>query len=331
MLARLGSMSSPSADDPVRIGVSACLLGSEVRYDGQHKRDGFLADELGPLVEWVPVCPEVEVGMGVPREPVRLVRGPRDRTSMLGERSGADWTSRMEAFAEKRAEALARRELAGYVLKSRSPSCGMERVNLYQAAGTRAPVRTGVGLFAAALMRRLPNLPIEEEGRLHDARLRESFIERVFAYHRLRRLWRARWTPGDLAAFHGAHELTLRAHSIEGYRALGRLVAAGKRQPRARLRARYEAAFMTVLRAPATPGRHASVLTHALAQLRGRLDARDRDELLALIEAHRRGRVPLVVPLVLMRHHVRRLAVGSLQAQVYLDPHPKELLLRNRV
>jgi uncharacterized protein YbgA (DUF1722 family)/uncharacterized protein YbbK (DUF523 family) len=317
--------------DPVRIGVSACLLGSEVRYDGQHKRDGFLADELGPLVEWVPVCPEVEVGMGVPREPVRLVRGPQGRTRMLGDMSGADWTERMDAYAEKRAEALAKRELAGYVLKSKSPSCGMERVNLYATEARTQPAKQGVGLFAAALMRRLPNLPVEEEGRLHDARLRENFIERVFAYHRLRRLWRTRWTLGDLVAFHTAHKMALLAHSTEGYRGLGRLVAEGKRLPRAELRERYESSFMAVLHKVATPGRHANVLTHMLGHLRGKLDDRDRDELFAVIEDHRRGLVPLVVPLVLMRHHVRRLEVGYLLSQIYLDPHPKELMLRNRV
>jgi uncharacterized protein YbgA (DUF1722 family)/uncharacterized protein YbbK (DUF523 family) len=319
------------SDDPVRLGVSACLLGSEVRYDGQHKRDGFLADELGPLVEWVPVCPEVEAGMGVPREPVSLVRGPRGRTLMLGNSSTTDWTDRMEAFAAKRAEALAKRELAGYVLKAKSPSCGMERVNLYPGEARTTPAREGVGLFAAALMARLPHLPVEEEGRLHDARLRENFIERVFAYHRLRRLWRSRWTLGELVAFHTAHKMALLAHSTEGYRQLGRLVGGGKQVPRAELRERYEAGFMAVLRKLATPGRHANVLTHMLGHLRGQLDAHDRDELFALIEDHRKGLVPLVVPLVLMRHHVRRLSVDYLLSQSYLDPHPKELMLRNRV
>ena len=173
------------SEPPVRIGVSACLLGARVRYDGRHKRDGFLADELGQYVEWVSVCPEVELGMGIPREPVRLVRGPRGGSLMIGDPSGEDWTARMNAFAERRVEELLALELSGYVLKSRSPSCGMAGVSLYADADA-PPTLEGVGLFAAALLRRLPDLPVEEEGRLGDARLRESFLARVFDYHRLR-------------------------------------------------------------------------------------------------------------------------------------------------
>lgn len=316
---------------PLRIGVSACLLGNEVRYDGEHKRDAFLADELAPFVTWVPVCPEVEVGMGVPREPVRLARGPRGRTLMLGVDSGADWTARMNALAARRVEALAGQELSGFVLKARSPSCGMERVKLHDAAGQKPPRHEGVGLFARALLERLPNLPVEEEGRLHDARLRDNFIERVFAYARLRRLWEGRWSLGGLVAFHAAHELQLRAHTTDGYRALGRLVARGKTLPRAELRARYEAAFMAALRKPATPGRHASLLTHVLGHLEAHLDERDECELRALIDDQREGLVPLVVPVTLLGHHVRRLSVARLLGQTYLEPHPKELLLRDRV
>jgi uncharacterized protein YbbK (DUF523 family) len=172
----------------IRIGVSSCLLGAAVRYDGQHKRNDFLVDELGPLVEWVPVCPEVEVGMGVPRESVRLARGPRGRSLILSNQSGADWTARMEAFAARRVDELASAGLSGYVLKSRSPSCGLEGVPLFpDAEVTSQPSNKGVGLFAAELLRRLPNLPIEEEGRLADPRLRARFIERVFGYDRWRR------------------------------------------------------------------------------------------------------------------------------------------------
>jgi uncharacterized protein YbgA (DUF1722 family)/uncharacterized protein YbbK (DUF523 family) len=320
--------------DAIRIGVSACLLGAEVRYDGHHKRNDFLVDELGPLVEWVPVCPEVEVGMGVPRESVRLARGPRGRTLMLGNESQEDWTDRMEAYAARRVARLATLELSGYVLKARSPSCGMERVNLYPSADrerTRQPAKQGVGLFAAELLRALPNLPVEEEGRLTDARLRENFIERVFAYHRLRQLWRTRWTLGDLVAFHTAHKMALLAHSTDGYRALGRLVAEGKRVPRATLAARYESTFMSTLRKLATPGRHANVLNHLAGHLKDRLDAGDRRELATTIDDHRRGLVPLIVPIVLLRHHARRLEVPYLLGQTYLEPHPKELMLRNRV
>jgi uncharacterized protein YbgA (DUF1722 family)/uncharacterized protein YbbK (DUF523 family) len=320
-----------ASDRPIRIGISACLLGSEVRYDGGHKRDAFLTLELGRFVEWVSVCPEVEVGMGTPRESVRLIaddKGPR----MLGHRTSTDWTARMNALAERRANALAKADLSGFVLKSKSPSCGMERVKLYQSAEPGARVsRTGTGLFAAALATRLPNLPVEEEGRLTDAGLRENFIERVFAYHRLQTLWSTRWSLGDLVSFHTAHKMSLLAHSTEGYRALGKLVADGKSMPKTDLRQRYEADFMATLKRLATRGRQANVLTHMLGHLRKSLDDKDKHELLAVIEDYRLGMVPLVVPVTLLRHHVRRLDVAYLLGQVYLDPHPKELMLRNRV
>ncbi len=317
--------------DRLRIGVSACLLGREVRFDGQHKRDAFLVDALGPFVELVPVCPEVEVGMSIPREPVRLVgaaKGPR----MLGQRSGDDWTARMTAFSERRVGALARESLSGYVLKKDSPSCGLLRVKLYPSADANAaPDRVGQGLFAAALVRAFPHLPIEEEGRLNDAHLRESFIERVFAYHRLQSLWATRWTLRSLIAFHTANKMTLLSHDEPGYRRLGRLVALGKSLPRAELRARYETGFMTTLEKLATPGRHVNVMTHMLGHFTERLEPVARQELLGVFEDYRRGLVPLIAPLTLVRHYVRTLQVEYLLGQTYLDPHPKELMLRNRV
>ena len=302
--------------------MSACLLGAKVRFDGQHKRDTFLVDELGPLVEWVSVCPEVEVGMGVPRESVRLVAerggaGPR----MLGLRSGADWTARMRRFSAARVAALAREELCGFVLKSKSPSCGMERVKVYADTDARTPLpERSAGLFAAALAQAFPNLPIEEEGRLADARLRDNFIERVFAYARLRDLWRSRWTLGALVDFHASNKMALLAHSTDGYRALGRLVARAKSIGRAELRERYEAGFMATLARRATPGRHANVLMHLLGHLKERIDAADKQELLALIDEQRRGRLPLVVPVTLLAHHARRHGVSYLLAQTYLAP-----------
>jgi uncharacterized protein YbgA (DUF1722 family)/uncharacterized protein YbbK (DUF523 family) len=319
-------------DTPIRIGISACLLGSEVRYDGGHKRDPFLTGELGRFVTWVTVCPEVEVGMGVPRESVRLVGPPGQPPRMLGQRTGTDWTTRMNAMARKRANALAGAHLSGFVLKSRSPSCGMERVKLYPSDEPKArPERTGTGLFASALRHRQPNLPVEEEGRLADPVLRENFIERVFAYHRLQGLWRSPWSMRHLVAFHTAHKMSLLAHSTEGYRALGKLVADGKHLPRQELRERYEETFMATLKRPATRGRHANVHMHMLGHLRKRLDEQDKHELLGQIEDYRLGTVPLVVPITLLRHHARRLNVAYLLGQAYLDPHPKELMLRNRV
>jgi uncharacterized protein YbgA (DUF1722 family)/uncharacterized protein YbbK (DUF523 family) len=319
-------------DRPIRIGVSSCLLGRRVRYDGGHKRDPFLTDLLGPFVEWVPVCPEVELGLGIPRPAVRLVRDARGAgVRLVEERSGADHTAAMRALAVRRARELGRHELSGYVWKKDSPSCGMERVRIWPASGEGPPSRDGRGLFADVLIEHMPTLPVEEEGRLHDARLRESFVERVFAYRRLRSLFAARFGIGDLVEFHTAHKLALLAHSQKAYAELGRLVAGAKGIPRADLRLRYETAFMAALATPATPKRHANVLLHALGHLRGRLDADSRAELASSIEGYRAGLVPLVVPITLLRHHVRALGIDYLAGQVYLDPHPRELMLRNHV
>jgi uncharacterized protein YbgA (DUF1722 family)/uncharacterized protein YbbK (DUF523 family) len=315
-------------DAPLRIGISTCLLGEEVRWDGGHKRDRFLTDLLAHYVEWVPVCPEVEVGMGIPREPVHLAqRG--DDVRMLGTKSGRDWTGPMRTWSARRARTLTREELCGYVLKKDSPSCGMERVKVRSEKGM--PRRQGRGLFAEALQRAHPDLPVEEEGRLQDPVLRENFIERIFAYRRLRSLFSGRWTQGQLVAFHASHKLQLMAHSPRAYRSLGRLVAGAKGMDRMGFRERYATEFMTALRERATPRRHVNVLQHCLGHFRKRLDPGARAELLAVIEDYREQLVPLVVPVVLIRHYVRRLDVEYLAGQVYLEPHPKELMLRNHV
>ncbi len=317
-----------AAAEPIRIGVSACLLGQEVRFDGGHKRDSFIVDTLGPFVEFVTVCPEFEIGLGVPRETLRLERDGVD-VRMVANKSGRDLTASMKRFAARRTAMLAHEDLCGYVLKKDSPSCGMERVRVCDRSGM--PRRDGVGLFAAALMARFPNLPAEEEGRLNDRRLRENFIERVFAYHRLRSFFSGDWTIGGLVRFHTAHKLLLMAHSPKAYAALGRLVAGARDIPRGELRERYEGEMMTALRKLATRARHSNVLHHMMGYLREHLDAASRAELVQLIEDYRNGLVSLVVPLTLIRHHVNRFAISYLQGQVYLEPHPKELMLRNHV
>jgi uncharacterized protein YbgA (DUF1722 family)/uncharacterized protein YbbK (DUF523 family) len=312
---------------PLRIGISSCLLGDEVRFDGGHKRDHFLTQTLAPFVEWVRVCPEVEVGMGVPRETLRLVRAGGD-TRMITTRTGIDHTAAMRKYAERKTRQLAGMDLRGYVLKKDSPSCGMERVKVYD--GTAA-ARTGVGTYAEVLKARFPVLPIEEEGRLHDAVLRENFIERVFAYDRLRTLFEGRWTVGSLVAFHTAHKMALLAHSTTAYQALGRLVASAAGLPRADLQRDYEQGFMATLTRPATTRRHTNVLMHMAGHLKKRLDEASTRELHGSIDEYRRGLVPLVVPLTLMRHHVRVHAIAYLAGQTYLEPHPRELMLRNHV
>jgi uncharacterized protein YbgA (DUF1722 family)/uncharacterized protein YbbK (DUF523 family) len=322
------SAAASAAGGSIRLGVSSCLLGEGVRFDGGHKRDRFVTDLLGAFVEWVPVCPEVEVGMGIPRPALRLVRRG-DAVHMLEIKSGRDHTRSMRQFAARRVRELRTLELCGYILKKDSPSCGMARVKVYAEKG--AAKRDGVGLYASALMEAFPSLPVEEEGRLNDPRLRENFIERVFAYRRLRDLFRGRWTHGQVVAFHTAHKLQLMAHSPAAYRELGRLVAARKAIPRAEFRRRYASGFMQGLTRLATRGRNANVLQHAAGHLKKQLDAASRAELAQLIHDYREGLVPLVVPVVLIRHHVRRHDVEYLDGQRFLQPHPKELMLRNHV
>lgn len=320
-----------ASDEPIKIGVSSCLLGEQVRFDGGHKRSDFLVDTLGSFVEFVPVCPEVEIGLGVPRETLRLVRdGNAARVARLvTNKTGIDHTDKMNSYAERRVIALEREELSGYVLKKDSPSCGMERVRVYGPSGM--PARDGSGLFAGALVRRYPSLPVEEEGRLNDPHLRENFVERVFAYRRLRSFFSPRWTIGGLVEFHTAHKLALMAHSPKAYGELGRFVANARHLTRDKVPEHYELTFMEALKKLATTARHTNVLHHMLGYLRRHLDGTARGELVALIDDYRRGLVPLVVPITLFRHYVRKFDVAYLRGQVYLDPHPKELMLRNHV
>jgi uncharacterized protein YbgA (DUF1722 family)/uncharacterized protein YbbK (DUF523 family) len=321
--------------DRPRIGISRCLLGDEVRHDGGHKRDAFLVSTFGRFVEWVPVCPEVEAGMGTPREAIHLVESQdgipsgRHRVRLLGVKSRTDWTTALATFSASRVKTLGDQGLSGYVLKKDSPSCGLERVRVYGTGG--APQRSGRGLFAEALVQAWPTLPIEEEGRLNDPVLRENFVERVFAYQRLRAFFDGRWTTGDLVRFHTAHKLQLLSHSRPRYAELGRLVANARHMRRRDVASQYESLFMEALARLATPGRHADVMMHAVGHLKRRIDASDRDELLGAIDDHRRGLVPLVVPITLIQHHVRRHDAEYLRGQTYLAPHPRELSLRNHV
>jgi len=296
-----------------------------VRYDGGHKRDAFLTDTLGPFVEWVPVCPEVEVGLGVPRPPVRLV-GRAEAPRLVIDKTGEDVTARMQRWASRRVRELAALGLHGYVLKRASPSCGLFRVRVYDDEGR--PGAVGRGLYAAALSEALPLLPIEEEGRLADAGIREAFIERVFAAARWQAFTAQRPRARDLVAFHAAHKFAILAHSPRDYAALGRLVAAGLTRDTL---AAYGTRFMQALAVRATRARHVNVLQHLAGFFKRQLGDDERAELGEVIEHYRRGLVPLVVPLTLLKHHVRRLAIGYLADQVYLDPHPRELMLRNHV
>jgi uncharacterized protein YbgA (DUF1722 family)/uncharacterized protein YbbK (DUF523 family) len=315
-------------DLEVKVGVSACLLGQEVRYDGGHKRDPFVVDTLGRYVTWVPVCPEMEIGLGTPREPIRL-QGDPSAPRLVGTKTGLDLTRPMADYASRRVRALAALGLSGYILKRASPSCGMERVKVYSDSGM--PDRMGRGLFASALMDGLPLLPVEEEGRLSDPRLRENFITRLFAYRRLQALRESGGRARDVVAFHTEHKFLVLAHSPRHYAGLGRLVAGRPPGSRTRWLNAYAEQFMTALGVMATTKKHVNVLQHLLGFFKDRLAAAEKRELLGVIDDYGRGLVPLVVPITLVKHYVTRFDLAYVRDQVYLRPHPKELMLRNHV
>ncbi|UCG63295.1 MAG: DUF523 and DUF1722 domain-containing protein [Candidatus Zixiibacteriota bacterium] len=312
----------------MKVGISTCLLGQKVRFDGGHKRDRYITDILGDFFRFIPVCPELEIGMGVPREAVRL-EGTADLPRMVGTRSGKDWTLRMNRYTERRVRRRDLSDICGYILKKDSPSCGMERVRIYDSSGV--PQRNAVGLFAAGLIKEHPLLPVEEEGRLNDLKLRENFIVRVFGYSRLRDLFKGRFTIGKLVKFHTAHKYLLLAHSPRHYKKLGQLVAAAKRYSEENLRLNYSTLFMEALKLKSTTSKNVNVLHHILGFLKEHLGPGEKKSILESIEDYGKNLVPLVVPLTLLRHYVTLYNVEYIQEQVYLNPHPKELMLRSHV
>ncbi|TFH64393.1 MAG: DUF1722 domain-containing protein [Candidatus Zixiibacteriota bacterium] len=316
-------------DALIRIGISTCLLGQKVRFDGGHKRDRFITDLLGEYFEFVPICPEVDIGMGVPREAVHLA-GDQDNPRIVGSRSDKDWTDRMNRYSVKKAKQIDKHNLSGYILKAKSPSCGMERVKLYTLDGKGTDQRT-IGLYARHILERYPLLPVEEEGRLNDAVLRENFIVRVFAYHRLQHLFVDSYKRADVIRFHTIHKYLLLAHSPGHYKSLGQLVAAVKQTTPSEFRQRYSALFMEGLRLKSTTAKNTNVLMHMAGFVRNHADDDDRKRLQQVIEDYRKQLVPLIVPMTLLRHFVEKFNVEYLADQIYLTPHPKEMMLRNHV
>lgn len=327
-MTRSSSVIPPASSISVRIGVSRCLLGEEVRYDGGHKRDRFLTDVFGRYVEWVPICPEVEAGFGTPREAMRLV-GDVSSPRLMTIKSERDMTKPLALFSERRLDALEMTDLSGYVFKKDSPSCGVERVRIFNRHGM--PGRNGVGLFAKAFMERFPLVPVEEEGRLCDPVLRDNFIERVFCYHRWRQLVQGTLTRRSIIRFHTVHKYLLLAHSRQHYQELGRMVARVDRYRPKEITGRYGRLFMEALAVTATRRKHVNVLQHLIGHMKEQLTANERKEIDSVVEDYREGLVPLVVPLTLVKHYVGRYHIGYLEEQVYLNPHPKELKLRNHV
>lgn len=311
--------------EAIRIGVSSCLLGEKVRYDGGHKHDHYVTGTLGQYFEFVPVCPEAAIGLGIPRPTIRLV-GDSAAPRIVGVKDASlDVTDKMVAFARETATRLG--ALRGYIFKRGSPSCGMERVKVYSAKGH--PVSSASGAFAEEFMKAHPLLPYEEEGRLGDPRLRENFIQRVFVYHRWRKLLAEGLTAGKLVDFHTRHKMMILAHDEPTYRDMGRLVAEAGSKALDDIRDQYVEMLMSALKKAATHKSHTNVLGHLVGYLKRDLDAVDKAELLETIDDYRLGKIPLVVPLVLLRHHFRRHPNDYIGEQYYLEPHPKELHLRN--
>jgi len=315
-------------EDKLRLGISSCLLGEKVRFDGSHKHDRFLTGTLGRYVEYVPVCPEVELGLPTPRETLRLV-GQLENQRLVFSKSGEDITDRMQAWARKRVAELEKEDLSGFVFKSKSPSSGMARVKLYDQNGS--PNTQGVGLFAKAFMEHFPLLPVEEDGRLHDPKLRENFIEIIFALKRWRQSVVGSKKRGALVDFHTRHKLLLLSHSTEIYRQLGKLVASLGDQPFDEVCKQYMELLMKGMRLKTTVAKHVNVLQHVLGYFKKQLSADEKQEMLQVIADYRSGLVPLIVPITLLNHYVRKYKQPYLQQQVYLCPHPLELKLRNHV
>lgn len=312
----------------VKIGISSCLLGNHVRYDGGHKLDRFLTDTLGAFVEYVPVCPEAECGLGIPREAMRL-EGDIEDPRLMTVKTKKDITKKMKQWSKGRVKELEKEDLCGFIFKSRSPSSGMERVKVYNEKGM--PVQKGTGLFAKEFMNRFPLIPAEDEGRLHDPGLRENFIERIFALKRWRDITRGKNTAGKLVKFHTENKLLLFSHSEKHYREMGRAVAGAGENNIEEVFAAYERTMLDALKLRATPGKQTNVLMHMMGYFKKRLSPDEKQELLEKIGEYRDGFIPLIVPVTLITHYVRKYDEPYLKSQTYLNPHPVELRLRNHV
>jgi len=314
--------------EKIKLGISACLLGESVRYDGGHQLDRFLTDTLGQYVEYVPVCPEVECGLPVPREAMHL-EGHSDSPRLITTHSKQDVTDRMIQWALKRVVELEKEDLCGFIFKSDSPSSGMERVMVYNEKGM--PVKKGIGVFARIFMEHFPLLPVEDEGRLHDPRLRENFIERIFTLKRWREVATKKKSRGKVVDFHTKHKLLILSHSLKHYQQMGRLVAQAKDLPLKEFYLQYQTLLMESLQLRATPEKNANVLQHMMGYFKKQLSADEKKELLEVIESYRKSYTPLIVPITLIQHYVRKYDQPYLKEQIYLNPHPLDLQLRNHV
>ena len=315
--------------EKIRIGVSSCLIGEKVRWNGDHKQDRYVREILSRYFEYIPVCPEVEVGMGVPRETVALYGDP-EKPSMISKKTQTDWTKPMEKYIKSRINTLSADDLCGYIFKSKSPSCGMGRVPLYSEFGSHK-VKHGPGMFANAFINSFPLVPTEEEGRLNDPRIRENFIVRVFSFKRFNLLLNKKFSLGQWVKFHTQHKFLLLAHSRKHYEELGELVAHSKTIKPSELKKKYGELFMEALTSKSTPKKNTDVLLHMMGFLKKLLTKIEKEDILSTIEDYRSEILPLIVPVTLIRHQVKKHNIEYLHDQVYLNPHPKELMLLNHV
>ena len=315
-------------ENTIRLGISSCLLGNDVRYDGSNSRDRFITDTLGQYVEYVPVCPEVECGMSVPREAMHLLGDP-DHPRLVTVRTGKDYTDQMVSWATRRVAELKKEDLCGFIFKKGSPSSGMVRVKVYNEKGMAE--KKGTGMFARVFMDHFPRLPVEEDGRLHDVELRENFIERIFTLKRWREVLGGKMSHGRIVDFHTKHKLLILSHSPTHHRIMGGLVAQVKAIPRKTFYERYERLLMEALALKATPKKHTNVLHHMMGYFKKMLSSQEKQELLEIMDRYRDGIIPLIVPITLINHYVRKYDQLYLRQQYYLNPHPIELQLRNHV
>jgi uncharacterized protein YbgA (DUF1722 family)/uncharacterized protein YbbK (DUF523 family) len=315
--------------EKITLGISACLLGENVRYDGGHKHDRFLTDTLGKYVTYRPVCPEMECGLGVPRESMRLVGDP-ESPRLVTVRSRQDHTERMVRWARQRVTELEKEKLCGFIFKSDSPSSGMERVKVYKDGGM--PQKNGIGVFARIFMEHFPLIPVEEEGRLHDPLIRENFIERIFTLKRWVESVETGKSRARLVDFHTRHKLLIMAHSEKHERIMGRMVAqGGNRSSLDGDYAQYQALLMEALRLKATSKKNANVLQHMMGYFKQQLSPDEKKELMEIIDQYRLEFLPLIVPVTLIGHYVRKYDQPYLKMQGYLNPHPLDLQMRNHV
>lgn len=314
-------------NDPITVGISSCLLGEKVRYDGGHRHDHYITDTLGRFFSFVSVCPEVGSGMTTPREAMRLEGSPAS-PRLVTVKTHLDLTQRMQDYCRNRVAELEREELCGFIFKKNSPSSGLHRVKVYNNG---MPTKNGRGLFAAEVVRQFPFLPVEEEGRLADPVLRENFIERVFTYARWKRFLATGPELGDLVQFHTAHKLLVMAHSPTIYRELGGLVGNGKQLKKVELFQRYEELLMMAMALIATVKKHTNVMMHIMGYFKGALPREEKEELLELIRQYHDHLVPQIVPITMLKHYCLKFNEPYLRGQLYLSPHPAELALRNHV